>query len=148
MCDLITRDLITLDLKTRTKKETIDEMAKMIESQGRLYDIEGFVTQVEARENQFSTAVGYSVAIPHGKTESVKTAALAFARLENEVKWSDEESARYVFLIAVPEAEAGNRHLKILAQISRSIMREEFREKLGEVGSVDEVLELLSFDEV
>lgn len=148
MCDLITRDLITLDLKTRTKKETIDEMAKMIEGQGRLHDIEGFVQQVEAREDQFSTAVGYSVAIPHGKTESVKTASLAFARLENEVKWSDEESARYVFLIAVPEAEAGNRHLKILAQISRSIMREEFREKLGAVGTIDEVLELLSFDEV
>lgn len=146
MCNLITKDMIVLDLETKDKQDTIVQLARLIEKNGRLNEFEGFIKQVNIREDQFPTSVGYSVAIPHGKTDSVKTAALAFARLKNEVKWSDEESTKYIFLIAVPEKEAGNQHLKILAQISRRIMREEFRDQLENANSVEEILEMLDIE--
>lgn len=88
--------------------------------------------------------MGFDVAIPHGKCDSVKHAALAFARLDKEIQWSEEEKVKYVFLIAVPGKEAGDTHLKILAQISRKIMREEFREKLMEADNVDQILQVLT----
>ena len=78
------------------------------------------------------------------KTDAVKNASLAFARLKKEIQWSDEEKVKYVFLIAVPETEAGNTHLQILAQISRKIMREEFREKLKSSLGIDEILEVIT----
>lgn len=143
MCDLITKDMIILDLEVEDKDDTIKKLAKLIENEGRINDFNGFINQVNIRENQFPTSVGFDVAIPHGKTEAVKTAALAFARLKNKVKWSEDEEVRYIFLIAVPEKEAGDRHLKILAQISRCIMREEFREKLEKVTNGEEVLQML-----
>jgi len=146
MCNLITKDMIVLDLEAKDKQDTIQKLARLIEKENRLNEFDGFIEQVNIRENQFPTSVGFSVAIPHGKTNSVKTAALAFARLKNEVKWSDEENTKYIFLIAVPEEAAGNQHLKILAQISRKIMREEFRNQLEQVSSIDEVLEMLSLE--
>jgi len=144
MDNLITKELIVLDLDLSSKEDVIKEMARVIEGQGRLYDYNNYVKQVFEREKNFSTAIGFEVAIPHGKTDSVKNASLAFARLKNEIQWSDEEKVKYVFLIAVPETEAGDTHLKILAQLSRKIMREEFREKLKFSLGIDELLEVLT----
>ncbi|WP_373897984.1 PTS sugar transporter subunit IIA [Haloimpatiens sp. FM7315] len=141
---LINEELIILDMEALTKEEAINELALCIDKQDRLISYNGYVKKVFDRENEFSTAVGYEVAIPHGKSDSVKSAALAFGRLKDDIKWSEEESVRYVFLIAVPEKEAGNRHLQILAQISRGLMREEFREKLKNASTKDQILEILN----
>ncbi len=144
MDNLITKELIILDLDLSSKAEVIEEMARLFESQGRLHDYSNYIKQVFAREENFATSIGFEVAIPHGKTDAVKNASLAFARLKKEIQWSDEEKVKYVFLIAVPETEAGNTHLQILAQISRKIMREEFREKLKSSLGVDELLEIIT----
>jgi fructose PTS system EIIA component len=144
MDNLITKELIALDLDISSKEEVIKEMAKLIEAQGKLNDYDAYIKQVFAREDDFPTSIGFEVAIPHGKTNSVKCASLAFARLKNEIQWSEEEKVKYVFLIAVPETEAGDTHLQILAQLSRKIMREEYREKLKTSLKVDELLELFT----
>jgi PTS system fructose-specific IIA component len=144
MDNLITKELIILDLDVLSKEEAIKEMAKLIESQGRLNNYEDYIKQVFRREEDFATSIGFEVAIPHGKTNSVKNASLAFARLKNEIQWSDEEKVKYVFLIAVPETEAGDTHLQILAKLSRKIMREEFREKLKSSLEIHELLEVLT----
>jgi PTS system fructose-specific IIA component len=141
---IITRDLIVLDLESSSKEEVIKDMAELIEAQERLHDLRGYMAQVYKREETFPTAIGFEVAIPHGKTDAVKKPTVAFARLKNEVKWSDEENVRYIFLIAVPETEAGDMHLQILAQLSRKIMREEFRDQLKNSSEIDELLKILT----
>lgn len=142
--NLITKEMITLDLEANNKNEVIQKLGRMIESQDRLNDYNIFVSTVNEREETFPTSIGFNFAIPHGKCDAVKKASIAFARLKNEVQWSEEETAKYVFLIAVSDKEAGDQHLKILAQLSRKIMREEFREKIETASSVDEVLNILS----
>ena len=42
-------------------------------------------------------------------------------------------------MIAVPESDAGDKHLKILADVSRKIMRDEFRESLKNSTTIDEI---------
>lgn len=146
MNDLITKDMIILDLEARNKEEVIEKLSRVIEGQGRLMKLKDFIDQVNKREEALPTSIGFDVAIPHGKCDSVKKAALAFARLKDKVKWSEEEEVKYVFLIGVSEKEAGNKHLHILAQLSRNIMRKEFREKLEKTESVEEILNILSFE--
>jgi len=144
MDNLITKELIVLELDSFSKQDVIKKMAKLIEAQGKINDYTAYIKQVFDRENDFPTSIGFEVAIPHGKTNAVKSTAVAFARLKNEIQWSKEEKVKYVFLIAVPETEAGSTHLQILAQLSRKIMREEFREKLKTSHEVNELLELFA----
>lgn len=146
MNDLITKDMIILDLEARNKEEVIEKLSRVIEGQGRLMELKDFIDQVNKREEALPTSIGFDVAIPHGKCDSVKKSALAFARLKDKVKWSEEEEVKYVFLIGVSEKEAGNKHLHILAQLSRNIMKKEFREKLEKTESVEEILNILSFE--
>ncbi|MHC1684996.1 MAG: PTS sugar transporter subunit IIA [Clostridiaceae bacterium] len=147
MSKMITKNMIVLDMEAKDKLDVINSLAKVIEKEDRLNDLEGYIKQVLDREDHFPTSIGFQVAIPHGKSNSVKAASFAFARLKNEVKWSEDESVNFVFLIAVPETEAGDTHLKILAQLSRRIMKEEFRDKLNSTTSVDELLELLDLEQ-
>lgn len=143
MNDLITKNMILMDLEAVDKNDAIEKLARVIESQDRLIDYSGFIAQVNAREETFPTSIGFNFAIPHGKCKSVKTAALAFARLKNEVQWSEDEKSKFIFLIAVSDKDAGDAHLKILAKLSRKIMSEEFREKLENANNIDEILEIL-----
>lgn len=148
MSKMINRNMIVLNMEANSKMEVIEKLAKVIENEGKLIDFDGYIKQVLLREDDFPTSVGFQVAIPHGKCDSVKEACFAFARLKNEVQWSEEEKVNFVFLIAVPETEAGDTHLKILAQLSRRIMKEEFREKLKSTEDIDELLELLDFEQL
>lgn len=141
---LITKNLIILDMEESSKEQAICRLSKAIEAEGKLIDYKKYVEQVFEREKTFPTAIGFEFAIPHGKTDAVKTAAVAFGRLKNHLAWGEDEKVKYIFLIAVPEKEAGDRHLQILAQLSRKIMRDEFREEIKNCSDVDEILKLLS----
>ena len=57
---------------------------------------------------------------------------ICFGRTKEPVVWNEEsgETADLIILIAVPLSEAGDTHLKILANLSRRLMHEEFRESL------------------
>lgn len=139
MSNLINKEMIVLDMEAETKEEVIEKLAKLIEKQGKLENIDEYIAQVLKREEEYPTSVGFDVSIPHGKCDAVKCAAVAFARLKKPVAWSSEEQVKYIFLLAVPEKGAGNTHLQILAQLSRKIMRDEFRKKLQASNSVEEI---------
>jgi PTS system fructose-specific IIA component len=52
--------------------------------------------------------------------------------------------ANLVFLIAVPEAAAGNEHLRILASLARSLVKADFRNQLLAAPTPQEVREVLA----
>ncbi len=147
--NLIDENLIFLNLDLKTKSEVLETMADKIYKEGKLISIEdenvkeGFIKSLWEREKVFSTAVGYSFGIPHGKCEFVKDACIAYARLENEIEWSEEESVKYIFMIGVSAEKAGNDHLEILIKLSTSILDDDFREKLEKAENEKETLAII-----
>ncbi|MBZ4667186.1 MAG: putative IIA-like nitrogen-regulatory protein PtsN [Defluviitaleaceae bacterium] len=141
---LINKNLISLHLDSHTKEETIRKMAQMAADEGRVVNIEDYVKAVLRREEEYSTAVGFGVAIPHGKTDAVKEPLLAFAKV-NSIEWGapDGKPVNMVFLIGVPESQAGTEHLKILANISRKLMKQEFRDSLNNAKTPEDILNVL-----
>jgi PTS system fructose-specific IIA component len=146
---IINESLINLNIKNATKEEVIRELAELANTEGRLEDIETYVKAVLHREDEYSTAVGFGVAIPHGKTNAVKEPFLTFAKV-NQVDWNalDGEPVDLVFMIGVPEESAGSLHLKILAGISRKLMKDEFREGLRASKTEADVIELLKNSDI
>lgn len=143
MSRLIDEALIRVDLEATSKEEIINQLAELLDVEKRLIDKPGYIKKVMEREEAFPTAIGFRVAIPHGKCNTVKTPSVVFARLRTPIRWSEEEEVEIVFLLAVPEEEASNRHLEILAQLSRKLMHEDFREKLLQLNTKEEIINLL-----
>lgn len=145
LTDLITPELIQLDLKGTTKDEIMTEMVAMLDGVGALHDPQAFKSALYDREDQGSTGIGFGIAIPHGKSQAVKMPQVAFGVKKSGVDWDslDGEDANLVFMIAVPESYAGNEHLKILQMLSRKLIHDEFRESLLQASTKQDILTLL-----
>lgn len=143
--DLIRSEWIRLDMEGESREQVIRALAGILDGSGILSDMEQYLADVFDREKMGSTAIGFGVAIPHGKSAGVKEPAVAFARLSRPIRWEPEkdEQARLVFLIAVPKDKEGNEHLQILAALSRKLIDESFRQRLLELSSPDEVVQAL-----
>jgi fructose PTS system EIIA component len=141
--ELISEALILLDFSAASKEEVISKLAGLLANDNRLSDPEAYVQKVFDREAAFSTAIGHCVAIPHGKSQSVKASSVAFGRLREAISWGDEK-VRLVFLLAVPEAEAGREHLRLLAELAKRLMSETFRDALMQLETEKEIIGLLN----
>lgn len=144
--ELLNEQSVFIPLASASKEETIKLLVDGLAQSGSLSDKNAYLEAVMTREATGSTGIGFGVAIPHGKSAGVSKAAIAFAKLDQPVEWAslDGNPVRAVFMIAVPEAAAGNEHLKILIAISRKLIDEDFRSKLLAVGSYQDLTKLLA----
>lgn len=145
LVDITSADLIHINLAGTTRNDVIDELIETFDSQGILDSKEAFKQAILNREAQSSTGLGMNIAIPHGKSKAVKRPAVAFGIKREGVDWSslDGTDAKLIFMIAVPEENAGDAHLKILQMLSRKLMDEEFRNQLLKVASKNEAMAVL-----
>ncbi|MEC9484259.1 MAG: fructose PTS transporter subunit IIA [Candidatus Izemoplasma sp.] len=143
--DLITKDIITLELSSSTKQDVIQELAELLKSDDRISDLDKFVEEVNKREALGSTGVGYGVAIPHAKTKYVKRSSLVFGRTNEGFDYDslDGKETDLFFMIAVPEG-GENLHLRTLAKLSRGLMDETFREELRNAKTKEALIHTLS----
>ncbi|MFF4484174.1 fructose-specific PTS transporter subunit EIIC [Streptomyces sp. NPDC001520] len=127
------------------KDAAIREMAELLATTGKVADTAELVRAAFAREDQGTTGLGEEIAIPHAKTDAVTAPVVGFARSPEGIEWGapDGTKARLVFMIAVPEAAAGDEHLRILALLSRKLMGAEFRERLLGAADVGAILGVL-----
>lgn len=140
--ELINESLILFDLKAETPEDVVNQIAENMEKDNRLINKTGYAADVLKREKSSPTSIGFLIATPHAKSSKVKEASLAFARLGKPIEWADEE-VQLVFQIAVPDPGQGERHLEILAKLSRKIMDDEFREALMHVNEKKEILNMV-----
>ncbi len=146
---LITEDLIVMNLPAKTKEEAIQLLAEKAAAAGRVADVAGYRDAVLHRESEYSTGMGFGVAIPHGKTAAVTEPLLLYATV-NPMDWQslDGNPIDIIFMIGVPADNAGDVHLRILANLSRRLMKEEFRTNLRAATTPAEVLAVLKQYEI
>lgn len=123
---LITPELVRLGVTvTGDKHAVIAEMADVIASAGRA-DREGLREAFEKREAQFATGMPGGIAIPHCRAEAVTQPALGLIRLAEPVDFGSKDGpADLIIGIAAPEG-TGDAHMKLLAKLSRSLVRKDF----------------------
>ncbi|MGV8146422.1 MAG: PTS sugar transporter subunit IIA [Alkaliphilus sp.] len=143
--ELLTENLMVGNLKATSKRAAILEMVEHLDLNGKLLDKKTYLEAILKREEEYSTGIGMGIAIPHGKTNAVKTPSLVFARSEEGVDFDSMDGlpAHLLFMVAVPEL-ANKEHLKILGLISRKLVNKEIREKLMKPMTYEEVIEILS----
>lgn len=146
---LISKDLIILNMEENTKEDIIGKLTKIAVQQNKVNNADEYRKAVLHRESEYSTAVGFGVAIPHGKTDAVNEPFLMYAKVDG-IDWAalDGEPVYHVFLIGVPAKEAGNTHLQILAKLSRKLMKEDFRDNMNKIETEEELLALLEDSEI
>ena len=141
--DLLRKDVMLLDLQATEKTAVIEEMIKSLVDHGYVTDFEAFKEGILAREALTSTGLGDGIAMPHSKNSAVKEATVLFAKSNKGVDYEslDGQPTDLFFMIAAPEG-ANDTHLAALAELSQYLMKDGFADKLRQVTSPDQVIEL------
>ncbi|MFH9869049.1 fructose-specific PTS transporter subunit EIIC [Streptomyces lydicus] len=126
MSELITAELVDLDLSAETKDAAARSLAERMAASGRVTDLEGFLADVAAREAQMPTGLDGGIGIPHCRSTHVTEPTLAFGRSASGIDFGAPDGpADLIFLIAAPAGGDAD-HLSILSTLARHLMDGEF----------------------
>lgn len=140
--DILDDKIICIDLLANSKDEVITALSQKLKEAGYIDDIESFKKDIYYRESIGITGIGNYIAIPHGKSDSVKKIGIAIAKLKNEVQWEtlDDKGVKIVFLFAVSNNnEYAENHLALLAEIASKLGNDQAVDKLLKAKSIDDI---------
>jgi PTS system nitrogen regulatory IIA component len=128
--DLVAPEAIVPALKVSSKKQALQELSARASALTAQNERAIFEVLLQ-REKLGTTAVGYGVAIPHGKLPKLTKMFGLFARLDRPIDFEalDGQPVDLVFLLLAPEG-AGADHLKALARVARLLRDQDTANKL------------------
>lgn len=145
LAELLPPGGVTLALAGKTKAGVVRDMAELADKTGLVYDFEGLVKELLAREEVASTAVGEGAAFLHPRYHDpyfFQETFIAYGRAERPVFFgaADGQATRHFFLICSTNDE---QHLQILSRLAVMAHATEFLAILDEATTVEEVAEII-----
>lgn len=143
-------DLVFINPIARTPESLIQLMSEALYRRHVVDDEAAFIQSVLHRESEGPTALGEELAVPHGKSSAVRQAAFCIALFDEPVQWpglDGDEEVRIVFLLAIPEAEAGTTHMQLLTALTSSLTEETLRADLLAARTSEKVISALCVTE-
>ncbi|MEW5786526.1 MAG: PTS IIA-like nitrogen regulatory protein PtsN [Pseudomonadota bacterium] len=121
---------VQADLETTSKKRLFEQVGQMFQASHSVTASEVFES-LFSREKLGSTALGYGIAIPHGRIKYLKETACAFLRLKTPIEFDapDHQPVDLILVLLAPAA-ATDLHLQILGELAAMFSDEDFRLRL------------------
>jgi len=142
--EIIEENNIVPELKAKDKKGVLEELAEVISRHEPSIDKAALVKVLVERERLGSTGIGDGVAIPHGKMNGVSRPIISFGRSRQGLDFDsmDGQPAHLFFLLIAPE-DSSSVHLQVLAKIAKILKNRDFRKKLMEPGTKEELYQTI-----
>ncbi|MDR2159351.1 MAG: PTS sugar transporter subunit IIA [Treponema sp.] len=142
---VLTAETISLHLKGTTKEEIINEMLDILVAAKKITDREAAYNAVMDREHKMSTGMKHGIAIPHGKSATIRDLAACIGISETPVDFDslDHQPCR-IFIMTLSPVEKTGPHLQFLAEISLLFKSAEKRQEILNARSPDAILHILA----
>lgn len=139
---LTSESLIELNSDLTSKEEIIKTLILKLYQEGKITSKEDFFKAVLERESLTPTGIDNGLAIPHGKCSAVKEASFAVMTLNQSIDtWEsvvETNRVQYVFLLAIPESDAGSIQMQMLSELMTKIANTEYTNQLFNSETVSE----------
>lgn len=137
---ILTKEVITDDLKGETKEEVIDSLLDLLSSAGKIKDRQKVKACIMDREAKMSTGMEAGIAIPHGKCDAVEELVGCVGIKKGGVDFDAfDKNPSTIFIMTVSPVHRTGPHVQFLAEISRLLRDGIERKRLIEAKSVDEI---------
>ncbi|MDQ3057766.1 MAG: PTS sugar transporter subunit IIA [Pseudomonadota bacterium] len=144
LSQLLTADRIVTMVEPGSSNTVLETAARLLSDHSPI-NTTLIADSLQARERMGSTAIGYGIAIPHGRSAAYDEARGAFLRLAHPVDFgaSDGEPVDLVFALAVPE-HFTQQHLQLLAELAERFADADYRAALRAAPDVNALHVLLT----
>jgi len=148
LTEIVSPSCVKAPLEATDKRGVIDELVDLLAADNKVRDADALKEAVWVREQTRTTGIGHGLAIPHGKSAGVESLAMAIGRPAEPMDFEaiDAQPVKLVVLLASPPDRTSD-HIQALARISRLITVEDFRNRIYNAETADEVYELLAASE-
>jgi PTS system nitrogen regulatory IIA component len=142
---VLTKDTITLHLKGSTKTEIINELLDILVAADKVQDRAAAYAAIMDREQKMSTGMKHGIAIPHGKSATIKDLVACIGISDTPVDFDslDHEPCR-IFIMTLSPLEKTGPHLQFLAEISLLFKSAEKRGEILKASSPEAILHILA----
>lgn len=136
---------VSPELKGKSKREVIVEMIDLIAAWGGIGDREAALACVLAREQKMSTGMEHGIAIPHGKTDTVKKLVVGVGIHHEGVDFQSlDGQPAHIFIMTVSPLKKSGPHIQFLAEISRILGDAQVRDRLLAAHDPAQIIAVLS----
>ncbi|MBL7637583.1 phosphoenolpyruvate--protein phosphotransferase [Atlantibacter hermannii] len=139
---LLAQEFILCGLEASDKNEVIKMMTDNLWLHHRTANRDRLCDDIWAREDSFSTAVGYGFAIPHTKSDHIDYSTISMATLAQPITWGDQQ-VETVFMLTVSKSADPNEHMKYFSTLARKLMKEDFRNDIKHAENVTVLYNLM-----
>jgi PTS system nitrogen regulatory IIA component len=136
IANLLTTERMCLAGNAASKKKLLEQVAELLAPADDPSVSQKIYSGLLERERLGSTGLGFGVAIPHARIPGLKSASIAFLRLEEGVDYdaADNQAVDLIFALLVP-LEATQEHLELLADLAKLLNEPGNRAQLRKASS-------------
>lgn len=142
--DVISNETVDLALEApKDKNSLLSYMVSLLMNVGAIASSEAFIDSIYERESMGPTYMGDFIAIPHGKSETVKKTAIAFCRCNEGFYYPTENGGgmvKLIFMLAIPGKMTSNDYIYLLSRLARLLVHKEFVSELYKAEAFDDIL--------
>jgi fructose-specific phosphotransferase system IIA component len=136
---------VKVPLEGTDKESAITELVDLLNAGKLLTDKNDVLQAVLSRESTRSTGIGSGIAIPHGKCKGVKDLVMAIGISRQGIDFqSIDGKPVYIIVLLVSPIDRTGPHIQALARISRLMLDEDFKNKLQNSKSSQELYDLIN----
>lgn len=134
MSGFVSEENILLNQQATTKEEALRTISDAAARLGVADDADAVYAAFLAREEIDKTGMVDGFAVPHCKTDAVKSAAVIIFKNAQPVEWPslDDKPVDIAMALLIPDSEAGTTHLRLLSKAAMLLMDDNFKSKLRE----------------
>lgn len=134
MSGFVSEENILLNQQATTKEEALRTISDAAARLGIANDADAVYAAFLAREEVDKTGMVDGFAVPHCKTDAVKSAAVIIFKNAQPVEWPslDDKPVDIAMALLIPDSEAGTTHLRLLSKAAMLLMDDNFKSKLRE----------------
>jgi mannitol/fructose-specific phosphotransferase system IIA component (Ntr-type) len=150
LVEFLAEEFITIDLRASDKWDAIRQMVDFLMRTHRVEHVskEELCQSIVERERAVSTAMGYGIAIPHGRIKKGPAiqGVMAICRAGIDFDSPDGEPVKLIMLIVTPE-DKQDMHLKVLASLTSMVRDEAIRTRIIAAISPEDAMEVIESEE-
>lgn len=134
MSGFVSEENILLNQQATTKEEALRTISDAAARLGVADNADAVYAAFLAREEIDKTGMVDGFAVPHCKTDAVKSAAVIIFKNAQPVEWPslDDKPVDIAMALLIPDSEAGTTHLRLLSKAAMLLMDDNFKSKLRE----------------
>ncbi len=153
-CKLITIDPFAIPPDMKMKPEwiilsdaknfsaAVRELLETAAGNFPLMDHEKVLSHIIEQEKEYSSVIGYNVALPHAYIGGIDDSLVLMSKMKNSLESKyGSDSIDYLFLVLSP-LDGPGKHIKTLSEISKFILNDNNRHKLRKAETPEELVKV------